>query len=111
MGEGRKRDLGIGFRSLDETALMCVGVLLEEMCEEVLGEEGDMVFVEAGEEGGEERDQEGKRESVELEDEGRVGKRQRVEREVESATEKEMESTSESDVESRNESSETDSLS
>lgn len=33
-------------RSLDETALIAVGVLLEEAVREALGENGDMVFVE-----------------------------------------------------------------
>lgn len=35
---------------MDETALMCVGVLLEEYMQAVLGDTGDLVFVEAGEE-------------------------------------------------------------
>ncbi len=34
------------FRSLDETALIAVGILLEEAVKEALGETGDMVFVE-----------------------------------------------------------------
>ncbi|EXJ79013.1 hypothetical protein A1O3_08514 [Capronia epimyces CBS 606.96] len=34
------------FRSLDETALIAVGILLEEAVREALGESGDMVFVE-----------------------------------------------------------------
>ncbi|KAL6250336.1 hypothetical protein RBB50_002638 [Rhinocladiella similis] len=34
------------FRSLDETALIAIGVLLEEAVKEALGENGDMVFVE-----------------------------------------------------------------
>ena len=33
-------------RSMDETALLAVGILLEEAAEEILGETGDMVFVE-----------------------------------------------------------------
>lgn len=35
---------------MDETALMCVGVLLEEYMQRILGDTGDLVFVEAGEE-------------------------------------------------------------
>lgn len=34
------------FRSLDETALIAVGVLLEEAAAQVLGDSGDMVLVE-----------------------------------------------------------------
>lgn len=34
------------FRSLDETALIALGVLLEEISGQVLGETGDMVLVE-----------------------------------------------------------------
>ena len=34
------------FKSLDETALVAIGVLLEEAVKEALGENGDMVFVE-----------------------------------------------------------------
>jgi hypothetical protein len=34
------------FRSLDETALIAMGILLEEAVRETLGENGDMVFVE-----------------------------------------------------------------
>ncbi|KAI9874195.1 MAG: hypothetical protein M1830_010084, partial [Pleopsidium flavum] len=39
------------WRSLDETALLAVGVLLEEGARECLGGSGDLVFVE-GEDGG-----------------------------------------------------------
>lgn len=35
------------FQSLDETALLAMGVLLEEACKECLGQTGDMVFTEA----------------------------------------------------------------
>ena len=35
---------------MDETALMCVGMLLEEYMQNILGDTGDLVFVEAGEE-------------------------------------------------------------
>ncbi|KAI1614555.1 hypothetical protein EDD36DRAFT_231553 [Exophiala viscosa] len=34
------------FRSLDETALVALGILVEEAVKEALGENGDMVFVE-----------------------------------------------------------------
>jgi len=34
------------FRSLDETALLAMGILLEEACKEPLGASGDMVFTE-----------------------------------------------------------------
>ncbi len=36
----------VDFESLDETALFAVGVLTEEMAGDVLGETGDMAFVE-----------------------------------------------------------------
>jgi hypothetical protein len=36
----------IDSRSLDETALIAVGILLEEAVREAMGENGDMVFVE-----------------------------------------------------------------
>lgn len=36
----------IDFRSLDETALLAMGILLEEACREALGRDGDMVFSE-----------------------------------------------------------------
>lgn len=43
----------VDFRSLDETALVAVGILLEEAVREAVGENGDMVFVEPeGLEGG-----------------------------------------------------------
>ena len=42
MGE----DGEVMFRSMDETALLAVGMLIEEAAEEVLGSTGDMVFVE-----------------------------------------------------------------
>ncbi|KAL8689383.1 MAG: hypothetical protein Q9218_004935 [Villophora microphyllina] len=40
---------GTDFKSMNESALICLGVLLEEAAEEVLGETGDMVFVEGDE--------------------------------------------------------------
>ena len=36
----------VDFESLDETALLAVGILMEEMAREVLGETGDLAFVE-----------------------------------------------------------------
>lgn len=38
------------WRSLDETALMAMGILLEEAAQEALGETGDLMFVEGEEE-------------------------------------------------------------
>lgn len=40
----------VDFRSMDETALMCMGILLEEYAQSILGETGDLVLVEPGEE-------------------------------------------------------------
>ncbi|KAH8820895.1 hypothetical protein F5884DRAFT_65424 [Xylogone sp. PMI_703] len=37
------------WRSLDETALIALGILMEETCKEVLGESGDLVFTEGQE--------------------------------------------------------------
>lgn len=48
----------VDFESLGDTALLAVGVLLEEMAGDVLGETGDMAFVE-GEDDGSERSEEG----------------------------------------------------
>lgn len=45
------------WRSMDETALLAMGILMEEVCREALGETGDLVFTE-----GEVRDDEEKRE-------------------------------------------------
>lgn len=36
----------VDFESLDETALLALGILMEEMAGDVLGETGDMAFVE-----------------------------------------------------------------
>lgn len=44
----------VDFESLDETALLAVGVLMEEMAGEVLGETGDLAFVEGEDDGAEE---------------------------------------------------------
>ena len=41
------------FESMDETALLGLGILLEEMAEHVLGETGDLAFVEGEEVEGE----------------------------------------------------------
>ncbi|KAI4227285.1 MAG: hypothetical protein LQ349_006733 [Xanthoria aureola] len=49
-GKGLGSKAEVDFRSMDETALMCVGVLLEEYMQKILGDTGDLVFVEAGEE-------------------------------------------------------------
>ena len=40
------QDADVDWDSLDETALLALGVLVEEQVREVLGREGDMVFVE-----------------------------------------------------------------
>lgn len=37
------------WKSLDETALLAMGILLEEMSLESLGKTGDLVFTEGGE--------------------------------------------------------------
>jgi hypothetical protein len=40
-------DGGIGdWRSMDETALLALGLLMEEVCRDALGDTGDMVFTE-----------------------------------------------------------------
>ena len=49
-GKGLGIQAEVDFRSMDETALMCVGILLEEYMQNILGNTGDLVFVEAGEE-------------------------------------------------------------
>ncbi|EWC44627.1 hypothetical protein DRE_06616 [Drechslerella stenobrocha 248] len=36
----------VGERSMDESALIAVGVLLEEWCREMIGKQGDLVFVD-----------------------------------------------------------------
>ena len=38
---------------MDETALIALGILMEETAREVLGETGDLAFLEGDEEGGE----------------------------------------------------------
>lgn len=37
---------GTDWRSMDETALLALGILMEEMCRDDLGETGDLVFTE-----------------------------------------------------------------
>ncbi|KAL9041148.1 MAG: hypothetical protein Q9180_001478 [Flavoplaca navasiana] len=49
-GKGLGNKAEVDFRSMDETALMCVGMLLEEYMQDILGDTGDLLFVEAGEE-------------------------------------------------------------
>ena len=39
----------VSFGSMDETALLAMGILLEEAAEHILGETGDLVFVEGEE--------------------------------------------------------------
>lgn len=68
------REGGIDYRSLDETALLALGVLIEELCWEQLGEGGDLVFTEGDVEGEEERRARSQSRSV-----GRAGKRRKVE--------------------------------
>lgn len=41
----------VDFESLDETALLAVGILMEEMACEALGETGDLAFVEGEDDG------------------------------------------------------------
>ena len=48
-GRGTKYGGLVDFESMDETALICLGILLEEMAEHVLGETGDLAFVEGEE--------------------------------------------------------------
>ncbi|KAI9833381.1 MAG: large subunit of alpha-aminoadipate reductase [Phylliscum demangeonii] len=57
-GRGRRSGEGGDWRSLDETALLALGVLLEEEAGAVLGETGDLVFVEEEEEEEDDDDQE-----------------------------------------------------
>lgn len=45
-GTGTEDRNAADFKSLDETALLAMGILLEEACKETLGENGDMVFSE-----------------------------------------------------------------
>ncbi|ELR05854.1 hypothetical protein GMDG_07627 [Pseudogymnoascus destructans 20631-21] len=72
-----EREAGADYRSLDETALLALGVLMEELCRDQLGEAGDLVFTEGevveGEGVGRARSQ--------SRGVGREGKRRKVERE------------------------------
>lgn len=76
----------VDFCSLDETALIGVGVLLEEWVDVVLGREGEGVFVEGemmknmeGRDGRERRDEGGEvGEEESEEEEGRERKRRRI---------------------------------
>ncbi|KAJ9195639.1 hypothetical protein DTO164E3_6715 [Paecilomyces variotii] len=43
MRGGRSQD---DYQSMDETALIAMGILLEEMAQEYLGETGDLILVE-----------------------------------------------------------------
>lgn len=69
-----EREAGADYRSLDETALLALGVLMEELCREQLGEGGDLVFTEGEVEGEGERRARSHSRSV-----GREGKRRKVE--------------------------------
>ena len=53
-GRSTQQGGAVDFESLDETALLCMGILLEETADHVLGETGDMAFVEGEFEEGEE---------------------------------------------------------
>ena len=50
----RRRRGNVDAHSMDETALLAFGILLEEAGKDVLGKRGDMVFTEGMEEDGEE---------------------------------------------------------
>lgn len=52
-GRAVKGKGAVDFESLDETALLAMGVLMEEMAGEVLGETGDLAFVEGEDDGAE----------------------------------------------------------
>ena len=39
-------DAKVDFQSLDETALLCLGMLMEEMADEILGDTGDLALTE-----------------------------------------------------------------
>ncbi len=54
------------FESLDETALLALGILLEEMAGHVLGQTGDLAFTE-GEEVEEQEEDEGTKEGLQSE--------------------------------------------
>ena len=48
-GRNTKNQGAVDFESLDETALLSLGILLEEVAGHVLGDTGDMAFVEGEE--------------------------------------------------------------
>lgn len=48
-GSGYLGNTNIDFRSLDETALLAMGILLEEAAAHILGKTGDLAFVEGEE--------------------------------------------------------------
>ena len=50
-GRAMKGKGKVDFESLDETALLAVGILMEEMACEALGETGDLAFVEGEDDG------------------------------------------------------------
>ncbi|KFY26975.1 hypothetical protein V493_03758 [Pseudogymnoascus sp. VKM F-4281 (FW-2241)] len=71
-----EREAGADYRSLDETALLALGVLMEEMCCDQLGNGGDLVFTEGEVDGqGIGRARSNSRRV------GREGKRRKIERE------------------------------
>jgi hypothetical protein len=53
------KNRGVGERSMDGTALMALGMLLEEAAKDCLGEKGHLVFVEGAEEEEEEEGEDG----------------------------------------------------
>lgn len=77
-----EREAVADYRSLDETALLALGVLMEELCRDQLGEGGDLVFTEGEVEGEVEGEGEGTgRARSQSRSVGREGKRRKVERE------------------------------
>lgn len=83
LGEDKGKWGGGDWRSMDETALLAVGVLLEEEVGRVLGGSGDLVFVEGEGVGGVEAGREmGKREMEREEKRMRERKRKRKRRKV-----------------------------
>lgn len=45
-GSGTPGDCNVDFQSMDETALLAIGILMEETCAHALGKTGDLAFVE-----------------------------------------------------------------
>lgn len=59
-----RRDIGrVNERSMDETAILAFGILLEEAARESLGKDGDLVFTEGIDDGGDGADDRGKQEA------------------------------------------------